>query len=82
MLCALFVSLPALATISLVQHPSNTACGTSVSTCAVTVTATGVGNAIMVIALFQDTTTQMNLLPPRCFSPLTLAVATLTMGPD
>jgi Putative Ig domain len=59
-LALLLLVAPASATITMVQHPANTSCGTSVSTCAVTMTATGVGHALLVMAQFQDTATAIS----------------------
>src|SRR5438132_5306725 len=56
-----FLAAPsAWATISLVQHPANTSCGTSVTTCAVTVTALGINHLVVAVGQFQDTTTTIS----------------------
>src|SRR5579864_4239359 len=44
------LSLPGWASFTLVQHPSNVSCASGSATCAVTTSATGSGNLIVVVA--------------------------------
>jgi hypothetical protein len=54
------LALPASATTALVQHPAVVACGTSVTTCTLTVSALGIGNFAAVVCSFANTTGTMS----------------------